>query len=470
MAGTLTEGDVLEIIRRQTEQFEQLEAENHALRTEIIRLRKKIEELERKKHSKYAAPFGSEERKADPQPPGRRAGRGIFTYKKPPEPAQVQEVIDVPTPNTCTRCGYTGELLFKQMDKAWITELKTEGVRLVTEYHVPVMTCPICGQTVRGEHADLAPDQCGATAHRHGPHLQAVIQTLRHEQGIPERRLPRVLELTTGIRVTQGAINQAAVRLAKDGGPLAVQIESLEAQLQAAPYVHHDDTGWRMNAASAWMSAFRSADVVLYRVNPQHTNVELRAVLGDDFAGTLVTDRFKVYDSLIFTGMKQQKCLAHLIRNADEAAQEQRARLGRGELYPQRLAQLFRDGIRLHTAYHVQRINRHDYAQQGELLTLRLDHLLNRSPLKTKTNERLRRGLLDQHLRGRLLYFLSDPEIPPTNNAAERALRSAVMARKVSQCSKNVLGATTYTRIKSVVETARLRGEDPVAVLMALQR
>ncbi|OLV15728.1 hypothetical protein BOO71_0008473 [Deinococcus marmoris] len=44
------------------------------------------------------------------------------------------------------------------------------------------------------------------------------------------------------------------------------------------------------------------------------------------------------------------------------------------------------------------------------------------------------------------------------------------MARKVSQCSKNLLGATTYTRIKSVVETARLRGEDPVAVLMALRR
>ncbi|OLV15618.1 hypothetical protein [Deinococcus marmoris] len=44
------------------------------------------------------------------------------------------------------------------------------------------------------------------------------------------------------------------------------------------------------------------------------------------------------------------------------------------------------------------------------------------------------------------------------------------MARKVSQCSKNLLGAITYTRIKSVVETARLRNEDPVAVLMALRR
>lgn len=470
MAGTLTEGDVLEIIRQQTERFEQLEAENHALRAENTRLKKKIEELERKRHSKYAAPFSRETRKADPQPPGRRAGVGIFTHKTPPEPEQVQAVISVPTPNTCTTCGYTGELVFKQMDKAWITDLKAEGARLITEYLVPVMICPVCGQKVRGEHAHLAPDQCGATAHRHGARLQAVIQTLRHEQGIPERRLPRVLELTTGIRVTQGAINQAAVRLAADGRPLAVQIQSLEAQLQVAAYVHHDDTGWRMNGVAAWMSAFLSADVVLYRANPQHTNAEVRAVLGDHFAGTLVTDRFKVYDSRVFAEMAQQKCLAHLIRNADEAAEQGRARLGRGYLYAQRLGQVFRDGIRLHSAYHEGRINRQEYAQQGEGLTLRLNRLLNRLPLKTRTNERLRQGLLKQHLKGRLLYFLLDPEIPPTNNAAERALRSVVMARKVSQCSKNLLGATTYTRIKSVVETARLRGEDPVAVLMALQR
>ena len=248
MAGTLTEGDVLEIIRQLTERYERLEAENHALREENTRLKEKIEELERKKYSKYAAPFSRETRKVDPQPFGRRAGQGSFTYKTPPEPEQVQAVISVPTPNTCTNCGYTGELVFKQMDKAWISALNAEQMKLVTEYHVPVMTCPICGQKVCGEHADLAPDQCGAIAHRNGARLQAVIQTLRHEQGIRERRLPRVLALTTGIRITQGAINGAAVRLARDGGPLAARIEVLEAQLQAAAYVHHDDTGWRMNA------------------------------------------------------------------------------------------------------------------------------------------------------------------------------------------------------------------------------
>ena len=99
-----------------------------------------------------------------------------------------------------------------------------------------------------------------------------------------------------------------------------------------------------------------------------------------------------------------------------------------------------------------------------------MNRLLKRTDLRTKESERLRAGLWKQHQRGRLLLFLEKPSLPPTNNAAERQLRSVVLARKVSQCSKNERGATTYMRIKSVTETARLRGHDPVDVLMALRR
>ncbi|GAA5441811.1 transposase [Deinococcus caeni] len=161
---------------------------------------------------------------------------------------------------------------------------------------------------------------------------------------------------------------------------------------------------------------------------------------------------------------------AHLIRNADEVAAVLQRQPGRGELYGQRVAQVFRDGIRLHQDVTKGVCTREEYAQQGEFLTLRLDALLNRAPLKSKANERLRLGLLKQSVLDRLWRFLKDPDTPPTNNAAERSLRTVVMARKVSQCSKNGVGAQTYMRIKSTVETARLRGQGPVAVLAGLMR
>ena len=113
---------------------------------------------------------------------------------------------------------------------------------------------------------------------------------------------------------------------------------------------------------------------------------------------------------------------------------------------------------------------REEYAQQGEELTLRLDALLNWAPLKSKANERLRTGILKHAVLDRVWRFLKEPDIPPTNNAAERSLRTVVMARKVSQCSKNAVGVQTYMRIKSTVETARLRGQHPISVLTRLMR
>lgn len=469
MGSKVIEKDLFEIIRRQSEQIEQLIAENKALKSENTRLTKRIEDLERR-NRRYAAPFSRDKRTAHPKPPGRRPGEGPFAHKSPPTPQQVNETVQVATPNTCPRCGFMGPLIFTRHDKAWVTELVPQNATQITEYHVPVMACPQCHHAVRGDHPAVSLDQVGATAHRLGPVLHATLQILHHEVGIPVRRIGRVMNLLGGVQVTQGAITQAAVRLAADDRPLAAHVDALQAHVQQAPFVHHDDTGWRIGNQNAWVGTFRSADTVLFRANLQHTNVEVREGLGQNFAGVLVSDRFSSYDSRFLEKVKQQKCLAHLIRNADEVAAGEQSRPGRGEVYGQRVAQVFRDGIRLHRDVTTGVCTREEYAQQGEGLTLRLDTLLNRAPLKSQANERLRLGILKQHVLDRLWRFLKDPDIPPTNNAAERSLRTVVMARKVSQCSKNAVGAQTYMRIKSTVETARLRGQDPVAVLPSLTR
>ena len=149
--------------------------------------------------------------------------------------------------------------------------------------------------------------------------------------------------------------------------------------------MHHDDTGWRIGTQNAWVGTFRSADTVVFRANLRHTNVELREGLGQNFAGVLISDRFSSYDSRFLQDVRQQKCLAHLIRNADEVAAGEQRRPGRGELYGQRVAQVFRDGIRLHRDVTTGVCTREEYAQQGEELTLRLDALLNRAPLTVES-------------------------------------------------------------------------------------
>ena len=180
---------------------------------------------------RYVAPHSREQRKAEPQRSGRRAGQGEFSYKSAPSPETITRIFEVSVPNSCPRCGYMGELIFKRHNKAWLSELPAGMRGEITQYQVPVMTCPQCGQTVRGEHADVAANQCGATAHRLGKRLHALVQVLRHELGIPERKGPRLLWLLTGLRLTQGAISQAAQRLSAEGSELTQAVENLKAQL-----------------------------------------------------------------------------------------------------------------------------------------------------------------------------------------------------------------------------------------------
>ena len=66
------------------------------------------------------------------------------------------------------------------------------------------------------------------------------------------------------------------------------------------------------------------------------------------------------------------------------------------------------------------------------------------------------------------MRFLHDPQVEPTNNAAERALRPAVIARKVSQCSKNPRGAESFAAFASLCQTLRQRGLGIVDGLTAL--
>ena len=81
-------------------------------------------------------------------------------------------------------------------------------------------------------------------------------------------------------------------------------------------------------------------------------------------------------------------------------------------------------------------------------------HLRNRV-LRDDDNQRLLNGIGGQNDRGHLLRFLFQTGVEPTNNRAERILRPAVIARKVSHCSKNLRGAEAFSAFVSVLQTAR---------------
>jgi hypothetical protein len=227
----------------------------------------------------------------------------------------------------------------------------------------------------------------------------------------------------------------------------------LRTTVRHRPVVHTDDTGWRVGGESAFLMAFETDETTVYQVRPRHRNEELREVVPWDYPGVMVTDRGRSYDAQALAQVRQQKCLAHLLRSISEVVETKR---GRARSFGNQLKGLLQKALELWRGYHAGAIP--DFPTEARHLKEAITHHLRDRVLTDQDNQRLLDEIGWHHDRGNLLRFLDDPAIEPTNNRAERALRPAVIARKVSQCSKNEAGAHAFSAFKSVVQTLAKRG------------
>ena len=424
----LTREELLELARKQSLLIEEL--------------RKQIEELRRKFH-RQANPFSKNQPKPDPKPPGRKPGQGVFKNRpSPPEsPADIR--VQASTPEQCPDCG--GKLDLERVDTATVTDISQRPEPVVTRYSVPVCRCRQCGKTMRGKAPGLADDQAGATAHRVGPGAMAAAQVLHYGTGIPVRKVPAVLMALTGLEVTASAITQDAMKRAE--GPVGAVYEELRKGMRESPVVHTDDTGWRIGGKSAFLMGFDSDRAAVFQIRFQHRNQEVREIIPADFGGVLVTDRGPSYDAKLFDGMRQQKCIGHLLKNISTVLE---TKTGSSRIFGLQLKGMLQEGIELgKSPPGEERIGK------VRDLELRLGRQLRNRHLKDDDNQRLLNGIGAQMDRDRLLTFLHVPDVEPTNNRAERMLRPAVIARKVSHCSKNERGAYATSAFLSVIQTAR---------------
>jgi transposase len=429
---------------------------------EIARLREDLEKLKREKH-RSAAPFSRNQPKQHPGKPGRKPGVGAFKYKSKPSPEEITKIVQVTLEqDTCESCGNLLEPTGFRF--AWISELPELKPEII-EYQLERKTCATCGITVQATHPKVNSNQVGATAHRLGPRALALAHALQYEMGVTVRKVPAVLALTVGLRVTQGALTQSALKLADENNLMDLKYQALRENVKHASLVNTDDTGWRVAGTGAFLMAFKTASSLVYQICKQHRSDEVLKLIPTNFAGVLGCDRFSSYDARVFDQIKQQKCVAHVLKNIRDLLEISK---GRARDFPKAVRAVFKAALRLHSKLLRDDITREIFARDGQVLSRKLGRLLQerRQPL-TKLNERLRRGLGWHHARGSLLQFLLDSNVSPTNNAAERALRPAVIFRKLCAGSKSWRGARALVAYKSVIESAKLSGSSGFDVLAA---
>jgi hypothetical protein len=437
-SGSSKESEI-ERLRREVEELrrreQELERERDALRRENAELREKLEAAERAA-MRQIAPFRvpPEKRSTAPRPPGRKRGhRGAVR----PQPDRIDEIVEAPMAG-CPRCGRA--VVGCRPVHQFIEDIPKprSHVLQITTY---VARCPSCGP-VRTRHPRQMSSARGAAAVQVGPNALAIAIDLNKRLGMPMRKTCDVLQEHFGLRLTPGGLVHAEARLADRLEPAYAQIRRW---LRASPNVCSDETGWWVNGPGYWLWVFTSPRGTLFRVDSKRRTSVVSEVLGRRFRGILSSDCLNVYDKV---KGPQHKCYAHHLRAIRKATENP---LGETEsLHDLRL--LLQTAIALGKTR--DEIGPLEYERHLIALEKRADELLVKATADPAA-ERVAHRLLRQ--RDHLFTFLKYPGVEPTNNAAERALRPAVVARKMSCGNRTDRGRRTWQILASVSATCGQR-------------
>jgi hypothetical protein len=426
-----------------------LRAELEALRAKLEAAQAKIAALEaelRRGH-RQAAPFSRDEPKPDPKPPGRRPGKGLFTYRQAPPEEAIHETI-VLLLEACPDCGSPLE------ERATHEQVQVdlpEVEPVITRFRTESGYCPRCRKRVRSRHPRQVSAATGAAGVSVGPRAKALAADLKHRLGIPYGKIADLFQTAFGLEVTAGGLCQADERLAEKAEPIYQEL--VEAIRQSA-VVHADETGWRIGVLSAWLWVFTNQTLTVYTIDEHRSHEVVVEILGRQFAGVLVTDCFLAYDHQALVDWLQQKCFAHFLDDLAKLAREKT----RGAVrFPRALAQLLREALALRDAQPT--LTAATFAAQVQQLEAKLDALIAEGRRFTDPdNARFAQRLRKQ--RRHLLRFLQVEGVEATNNRAERALRPAVIVRKTGGCNKTPRGARTHAVLASVLQTLKQQGRE----------
>jgi transposase len=388
------------------------------------------------------------------EPSGRSPGAqpGHAPCQRVRLPAErVQHVVHYKPP-TCRGCGHDlpAEAGPRDPEPTWhqVAELP-EITAVITEHQGHTRTCPRCGVQT---HAAIPAD---VRAHTRGPRLTAVMAYLSGARHDSKRGVEEVVETVFGVPVALGTVHAVEQEVSAALAPAHAEVA---AGVQAAPVKNVDETGWKQSGRLCWLWTAVTAQAAYFVIHARRGLAGLTALLGEPLAGLLISDRWGAYNRL---GVyRRQLCWAHLKREFQGLVD----RGGPGKALGEELL---------------------DFTQDVFCQWYRVrDGTLSRASLQTYVNEQ-RPWLRDLLARGAacgcakaaalcagllewepaLWAFVRREGVEPTNNAAERALRPAVLWRKRSQGSRSAAGCRFVERMLTAVQTLRLQQRNVLAYL-----
>jgi transposase len=388
--------------------------------------------------------------------PGRKAGHEVAMR---PPPRKIDRTVKAPLPRdesgrvVCPCCR--GRLRKLKRHRQVVEDLIPAHVE-VTCYRTASGFCPHCKRRVESR-AVGQPPRSDVPQSQLGINALATAAVLRVENRLPFRQVRQSLADTTQLSVCSGALARQIQRLS---AWLGGEYESIKTRLRRGKVAYADETGHRNNGRNGWLWTVADPRHTLYHVDTSRSGKVIRGLLGESFGGTLVCDFYAGYDAM---KCPKQRCNTHLLRELRDTAKENPV-FAAHPLY-RRGKRLIKDLLKLKSRW--RKLNDAAYTRKACRLEDRLEQLaksFSADPdpdVKRITTRMLR-------YQKELTAFLWDKHVDGTNNAAERALRPAVVFRKITGGSRSSAGAQAWATLASILRTARQQGRDVLDTLKTL--
>jgi transposase len=431
-----------------------LRAENAALRAENAELRRRLG-LDSSNSSKPPSSDGlkkpprvSSLRGSSGKPSGGQKGHKGDTLRQVDKPDRVVEHFAPECQHCCAGLDQRSVVGFEKRQVFDLPERLIE----VLEHRAAVHACPNC----RARTYAAFPEGVVSAA-QYGDRLRMAAVYLNVQQLTPEERVAEILRELFEASSACGASVAAWVRA--KAAALEPVYRALGQSVANAKVRCLDETGLRIAGRTLWLHTASTLTHTFYRAG------EARSAVPTQFqGGVVVHDHFVSYRSL--ENVDHAYCNAHILRelaavieldhepwagamwttllDANEAVQTAKA-AGRDALDPQEIEFFERRywaAVREGFAFHRQSSDPPTLSKRGRQKKRPGHNLLIRlRDYKTET-----------------LRFLSDFDVPFTNNLAERDLRMMKVKAKISGCFRTLQGAAEFACLRSIVSTARKQG------------
>jgi IS1 family transposase len=433
-------------LAQERRQRQEVELENQRLRAQLRALHRR--QFKGRRHPLLpptsAGPPGQKKKRGAPQ--------GHPAWQRP-KPDHIDQFVPVSAPPACPFCQGT-DLTPVSPTLQHLQEdiLLAPRVRVTAFVHQQVH-CATCGRDV---HAPGPGELPGSYL---GPATKATALYLRYQLHVSNRKISQFFADFFGLRFVPASAYGFERQAVRRGRPLYADLLD---KVRSLPVAHADETSWRHDGHSYWVWYAGDDDLAAFLWQAHRSTEAAQELLGEKFDGVLVADAFASYNGV--RPQDRQSCLAHIKTKAKELEQELALLQGRAtdpaaRQFCQNVQGFVRDACLAHRQLCRPPWRARAAKDQGQNWRHQLDQLCQ-TPLRHPRTETFRQRLAGPEQK---LFFtcFRHPNVPPTNNQAERSLRPVVLMRKVVQGTRSQKGLENHTVLRSLFETARRQGRKP---------